>query len=221
MYNGKEEGTLKNKLSDALQKNIKENVWAYFSVTLFFAIGLAAGAFTVKALDNNQKQELIVYLKGFFQTISGEKINNGKVLFQAIRNNFQTVFLMWLLGITVIGIPVTLFITSFRGFIVGFTISFLVQGLGWKGVLFMIAAVLPQNVLYIPCLLVISAISVCFSLQVFKRKVKRGIVDIKGSIISYTTTVAIAFLIMCAGCIIESYISPYLLQAMSNYMIVQ
>lgn len=212
---------MKNKFGDALQKNIKENMWAYFAVTLFFAIGLAAGAFTVKALDNNQKQELVTYLNGFFQTISGEKVNNGRVLYQALKNNFQTVFLMWILGITIIGVPFTLFITSFRGFIIGFTISFLIQGLGWKGVLFMIAAVIPQNILYIPYLLVISAVSLCFSLQVFKRKVKRGIVNIKGSIVSYTTTVAVAFLIMCTGCIIESYISPYLLQMMSNYMIAQ
>lgn len=94
---------MKIKFGEALQKNIAENMWAYFVVTLFFAIGIATGAFTVKALDNNQKQELIIYLKGFFQTINGEKVNNGRVFYQTLKNNFQTVFLMWLLAITIIG----------------------------------------------------------------------------------------------------------------------
>jgi stage II sporulation protein M len=165
---------LKVSVNEALGRHIKENLGVYFTVTLFFAIGLAAGAFTAKALDNAQKQDLILYLNRFFQVLGNEKIKNTEIFLQSIKNNFQTIFFIWLFGITFIGIPFTLLVTSFRGFIIGFTIAFLIQGLGWKGFLFALAAVIPQNILYIPCLLIISSLSLCFSFQVFKKKLKSG-----------------------------------------------
>lgn len=213
---------MKSRVGNAISNNIKENVGIYFTVTLFFAIGLAAGAFTLKAMDYNQKQDLVIYLNRFFQIIKGERVSGGRAFYQSFKNNFQTAFLIWIFGITVVGVPLTLFITSFRGFILGFTISFLVQGLGWKGFLFFIASILPQNIIYVPCILIISALSLCFSLNIFKRKVKRGIMDtIKSNILSYTATIAVIFLIMCSGSIIEAYISPHILQWMSNFMIAQ
>lgn len=213
---------MKSRIGNVISNNIRENMGVYFTVTLFFSIGLAAGAFTLKAMDNAQKQDLVIYLNRFFQIIKGENISGGRAFYQSIKNNFQTVFLIWIFGITVVGVPLTLFVTSFRGFILGFTVSFLIQGLGWKGFLCFIASVLPQNIIYVPCILIISALSLRFSLNIFKRKVKRGIMDtIKSSILSYTTAVVIIFLIMCIGSIIEAYISPHILKWMSNLMIAQ
>lgn len=211
---------MKIKIGDAISKNIKENQGVYFAVTLFFAIGIAAGAFTVRAFSQEQKQELVIYLNRFFQSINGEKVQNGKVFYQAMKNNFQTVFLIWLMGVTIIGVPFTLFITSFRGFIIGFTIAFLIQGLGWKGFLFILAAVFPQNIIYIPCLLIISAISLCYSMQAFKGKINKiqsG--NIRNNITSYTTSILFFLIIMSIGCFIEAYISPYILKMLSSFMI--
>jgi stage II sporulation protein M len=213
---------LKSKINEALSKNIRENAGVYFTVTLFFAIGLSVGAFTVKALDINQKQELVVYLNRFFQILNNQTVNRSSIFYQSLKTNFQTVFFIWFLGVTIIGIPFTLLITSFRGFIVGFTISFLIQGMGWKGFMFTLAAVLPQNILYIPCLLIISAVSLCFSVQVFRTKVKHRIMSsIKNNIFSYTSTVLILFGVMMLGSLIESYISPSILQALASYMTIQ
>lgn len=210
------------KLNEVLSKNIKENIGVYFTVTLFFAIGISVGAFTVKALDVNQKQELVTYLNKFFQILNNQSINKNAIFYQSIKNNFQTIFFIWFLGVTVIGIPLTLVIISFRGFIVGFTISFLIQGIGWKGFILTLAAVLPQNVIFIPCLLIISATSLCFSIQVLKTKIRKGIVsNIRSNIFSYTTIILIMFGVMIIGSFIESYISPYLLQSLSSYMTIQ
>lgn len=210
------------RLNELLSRNIKENIGVYFTVTLFFALGVSIGAFTVKALDVNQKQELVTYLNKFFQILNNQNINKNAIFYQSIKNSFQTVFFIWFLGVTVIGIPFTLIITSFRGFIVGFTITFLIHGIGVKGFILTLAAVLPQNIIFIPCLLVISATSLCFSIQVFKTKVKKKIVtNIKSNIFSYTTTILIVFAVMIVGSLIEAYISPYILQSLSSYMSIQ
>jgi stage II sporulation protein M len=210
------------RLNELLSRNIKENIGVYFTVTLFFALGVSIGAFTVKALDVNQKQELVTYLNKFFQILNNQTVNKNAIFYQSIKNSFQTIFFIWFLGVTVIGIPVTLMITSFRGFIVGFTISFLIQGIGWKGFVLTLAAVLPQNIIFIPCLLIISATSLCFSIQIFKTKIRRKMVSgVKNNIFSYTTTISIIFAVTIVGSLIEAYIAPYILQALSSYMTIQ
>lgn len=211
-----------SKLNEVLSKNIKENIGVYFTVTLFFAIGISVGAFTVKALDVNQKQELLTYLNKFFQILNNQAINKNAIFYQSIKSNFQTIFFIWFLGVTVIGIPFILIITSFRGFIVGFTISFLIQGMGWKGFILTLAAVLPQNIFFIPCLLIVSAISLCFSIQVFKTKIKKRFINsIRSNIFSYTTTMLIMFGVMILGSIIESYLSPLILLSLSSFITIQ
>lgn len=210
------------RLNEFLSKNIKENIGVYFTVTLFFAIGISVGAFTAKALDMNQKQELVTYLNKFFQILNNQTVNRNAILYQSIKNNFQMVFLIWFLGVTIIGIPFTVLITSFKGFIVGFTISFLIQGIGWKGFILTLAAIIPQNIIFIPCLLIISATSLCFSIQVFKTKIRKRIMNsIKSNIFSYTTIIFVLFVIMIAGSLFEAYISPSILQSLSTYISVQ
>ena len=209
-------------LNDSLGKNISENIGIYFTVTLFFAIGIAAGAFTVKALNNADKQDMVVYLNRFFQVINSENVQKSSVLFQSIKNNFQTIFFIWILSITIVGVPSTLLITSFKGFIVGFAVSFLIHGFGLKGFLFTLIAVLPQNILYIPCLLIISAVSLNFSIQLFRKKVSRKLTNSTGeNIFSYTYIVLLFFAVMCIGSLIEAYISPLILKSISAYMLIQ
>ncbi|EYE87446.1 hypothetical protein Q428_13310 [Fervidicella metallireducens AeB] len=208
-----------NSFSQSISKSVKYNIGLYFIVTLFFATGLAAGAFTLKALDYTQKQDLLAYLNNFFQIIDKESINNTSMFFHAIRSNAFSVLMIWLLGITIIGIPFTLIISSFKGFILGFTISFLIQGLGWKGVLLTFIALIPQNIIYLPCFLAISVSSIGFSLGIYRRRYGSSFRNsLKNNMASYSFTIFSLFLLMCIGSFVEAYISPFLLKSLSTYM---
>lgn len=207
------------KIGNFLVKHIKENVGVYFLVTLMFTLGISIGAFTVKALNLEQKQELVTYLNNFFQILNNQPVDRNAILIQSVKGNIQTAFFIWFLGITIIGVPLTLLITSFRGFIVGFTISFFIQGLGFRGLLVYFAAILPQNIIYIPCILVMAAVSLCFSSQLFKVKIKKKIPGIvRNNIFSYSFIIITITSVMLFGSIIEAYISPSIMKGMSSYI---
>jgi len=210
---------LKKNYSYIFKKKLDENLGVYFIITLFFAIGLAAGAFTIKGIDESQKEELVVYFNRFLQVIKGEKVDNYLILCQSLKNNFQTVLLIWFFGITIIGIFATLLVVSFRGFIMGFTVAFLVQGMGFKGVLTTLLAIIPQNIIYIPSILIIASQSMNFSLNIIKSK-NMGIHEnnFKKNILRYSSIIAITYFIMCIGSLIEAYISPAIIKAMSTYL---
>jgi stage II sporulation protein M len=207
------------RLNELLSRHIKENIGVYFTVTLFFAIGISIGAFTVKALDDVQKQALIKYLQGFFQILTSKKVDSLVVLKQSAKNNLQTVFVLWILGITVIGIPITLLIIGIRGFIIGFTVGFLLDGLGIKGFFFTILAILPQNLIIIPCIIGISVISVNFSVMLIKdRLAKRWTRNYWEKFFSYSLFIVVVLGISVCGSLIEAYITPIFIKLLSSYL---
>ncbi|HHY90303.1 MAG TPA: stage II sporulation protein M, partial [Clostridiales bacterium] len=152
------------KFQELIYKHIKGNIVIYFFVCLFFMIGISAGVFTVKALSDSQKQELISYMRSFFQVLQSNPVDEFSVFKQSLINNLQTGILIWLLGITIVGFPLILLLVAVRGLIIGFTVGFLIEQMNWRGILFSLCAVLPHNLLIIPSILVISVIGVSFSI---------------------------------------------------------
>jgi stage II sporulation protein M len=191
----------------------------YLLVIVIFAAGIAAGAFTVKALDDVQKQSLIKYLQGFFQILTSQKVDSAAVLVQSIKNNIQTIVIIWVLGITIIGIPVTLLVIGIRGFIIGFTVGFLINGLGIKGLLFTLLVILPQNMIIIPCLIGISVLSVSFSLMIIRdRMAKRWTNNYWQKFFSYSILIIILLAVSIGGSLIEAYITPVFIKLMTGYL---
>src|SRR5690554_6831485 len=94
------------KMKDIIYKNIKDNFILYFVLVIILMVGISAGAITINVLNGEQSQSLISFLNSFFKVLSQEKIESFALLMQSLANNFQTIVLIWILGITVIGVPV-------------------------------------------------------------------------------------------------------------------
>lgn len=209
------------KIRDIAWKHIQGNLIIYFLVCMFFVIGISAGAFTIKALGDTQKQELISYMKNFFQILGNKPIDEFSVLKQSLTNNLQTGALIWVLGITVIGIPLILLLIAIRGFIIGFTVGFLVDQLGLKGILFSLLSIFPQNLFIIPSILVIAVIGISFSTMIIRNKLNKSHYSNHSTFrqfMMYSTIIFSIFSIIILGCIIEAYVTPVFMRGISQYM---
>lgn len=211
---------LLKKFTEMVYKHIKGNLIIYFLVCMFFIIGISSGAFTVKALSSNQKQELIAYMRNFFQILHNKPINEFSVLKQSLTNNLQTSLFIWLLGITVIGIPLILLLIAIRGFIIGFTVGFLIEQLKMNGILFSVISILPQNLFIIPSLLAIAVISIGFSTMVIKNRLNKShnAQNTFKQFILYTTINTFIFSFIILGSVIEAYVTPVFMRLFSQYM---
>lgn len=196
------------------------NIPYYFSVILFFTIGIVAGAYTVKALPSLQKVDLMEYLEGFFQILKNQEINNHQLFMQSLLNSVKIFVPILLLGLTIIGTPFILLLLGFRGFILGFTLGFIIDELALKGVLFIILSILPHNLFYIPGLIGIGVIAVSFSTYLFKNKINRQVIyNKKGQIWTYSCIMFIILIFLLLGSIIEAYITPIFMKALSANLI--
>lgn len=208
--------------STVLREHFVRNIAIYFVIILAFTIGVCTGAFTVNVLDYNQYDELSNYIKDFFSIIQGQDINHTELFKTSIYNNLKMVLLLSILGVTVIGIPLVLIIIGIKGFVIGFTVGFLVKVLDLKGVFFSLLGILPQNLIIIPCYIFLGFLCIDFSISMVRSRTRAKYrkEDIKTQLLTYGSFLLIIFLLLVAGSVVEAYITPVFIKMMISTFIV-
>lgn len=108
-----------------MQRHLQENRTLYAFVCVLFLMGVIFGAIIVNSLSPNQKQDLYTYLSRFFvQASEGGFASKSDMLFQSFGHYLKYMGLMWLLGLSVIGLPVILIMLFLKGVVMGFTVGF-------------------------------------------------------------------------------------------------
>lgn len=202
-----------NRVSDSFGVHFQKNFWLYVISLLCLCTGIVLGIYTVKYMGEFEKSDLLNYFLNFKDLVASTSINNKFILFETIKNNIPIIFILCLLGLTIVGIPIILIIIIIKGFTIGFTISFAISGMGIKGIWIAMAGVLPQNIIYIPCIIICSVLAMEFSLSKIMNKVHNPIsMHGRWRNINYYITFFIISLAMCLGFIIEAYLTPNLIR---------
>lgn len=198
--------------------HFREHSSVYLFVIVLFLMGVIFGAIVVNSLSFTQKEDLFYYLSQFFGQVSTGEIASAKELFkQSLFHNVQYIALMWILGISIIGLPVILIMLFIKGMVVGFTVGFLVNQMGWDGFLLSFVSVLPQNLIIIPIFIFAATLSVAFSIKMIKRQfMKRMSEAVMPLFGKYMLTLGVAVVFLAAAAGIEAFISPALMKSVMN-----
>lgn len=211
---------MQNKFTELLKKHIRDHLAIYLLVFFCFLIGISVGAFTVKAVDTHQKQELVAYLRNFFQVFNESSLKGKDIFKQSLQNNLQLVFLNWILGILIVGIPFIFLIIGFKGFVMGFTVGLLIEEFKLQGILLFLFAVIPQNTFIIPIFIFISVSSLSFALGFIKSKVnKNRNLRYSKQLLMYSYFHLAAVLVIIFAAFIESFIVPFFIKLITKSII--
>ncbi|WHH61586.1 stage II sporulation protein M [Petroclostridium sp. X23] len=207
-------------LNKMIKDHFLKNLVLYIIIILSFTVGVSTGAFTVNVLDYTQIDDLSEYIQEFFYIINMQDVNNVELLKASLFNNIKLIVILWILGMTIIGIPFVLIIIGIKGFVIGFTVGFFIKCLNFKGVIFALLGILPQNLILVPCFIFLGMTSVNFSLTMIKNKtkVKHRKDNFKVQFLSYCVCVLIVIFIMVIGSIIEAYITPVFIKSITASM---
>lgn len=199
--------------SISLGNHIQENFWLYVISLLCVFTGIVIGIYSVKYMASYDRSDLVSYLNNFTQNITQSNFKYSSILVDVIKNNIPLIIAIWFLGLTMIGIPIILLIDVIKGFTVGFTLSFIISDFGTKGLGVAILGVIPQNLIYIPCLIISSVFSMEFSINLLKDKMnKMHNNSIWVKLASYSFFFVAISIIMFIGFALETYLSPSLVK---------
>ncbi|MEH7252250.1 stage II sporulation protein M [Neobacillus niacini] len=194
----------------------REHSSIFLFIVILFLMGVIFGAIVVNSMSITQKEDLFYYLSQFFgQILNGKVAENNDLFAQSFLHNSKFIGLIWILGISIIGLPVILILLFIKGLVVGFTVGFLVSQLGIKGFLLAFVSILPQNLIIIPVFIMMAALSVIFSLRMIKKQFfKKYGQPILPFFKNYIVTFIIAVVLISAASGVEAYVSPWLMKTM-------
>lgn len=138
-----------------------------------FLCGIVLGALTLHSLHPVVQQELnqsiTLYIKEI-SIFSGEHISSLQTWGQILKTQAGTLCLLWIFGVTIVGSPLILLAVGARGYIVGFTVGYLVKQEAGRGLVLALVGVLPQNLCYVPAFIGAGAVALYFSITLLHRQ---------------------------------------------------
>ena len=188
----------------------------YSFIIVLFVMGIIFGAIIVNSLSLAQKEDLFYYLNHFFGQVADGKTGPAEELLKlSFFHNVKFIGLMWVLGISIIGFPLILILLFLKGVVVGFSVGFLVNQMGWHGLLLAFVTLMPQNLLFIPVYIFIAVISTAFSIKLIRKIfIRQGFsFQIVPEFARYFMSYIAAMAIITFAASIEAYIAPTLMKS--------
>ena len=201
-----------NYLITKFNDTCKDKKAYFFIVLIMFCLGISFGLYTVKYMGASDRNDLTNYFSSFTNNVGNEPIDYGKLLFEVIKKNIIIIIPIFILGFTFFGAPIILILDLLKGYTLGYTFSFMVTTFEGKGLGLALVSIIPQNIVYIPCVIALSVISLSMSTEKFKIKYfKYG--NIKTFILgNFLNKLVIIIVLLSIGVLVETYISPSLIK---------
>lgn len=177
-----------------------------FIVTIFCFI---AGILLISILSKSNKELIINSLNNFYTSLKENKISSTNLLYKTMTSNLILNIIIWILGISIIGIPIVIFILGFKSLSLGFTISSLIYTYKFNGLLKAILYLIP-NIINIFIVFVLVYYSISFSLNLFNYLFRKIEFNKRVIVKRYLKLLIAAILLSILTSVTESFILPKL-----------
>lgn len=184
----------------------------YLFMFILFLIGVIFGAIIVNSMNFIQKQDLYFYLEQFFgKVLEGTIISEAQLFQTSFFYHIKYIGVIFILGLSIIGIPIIWIFIFMKGIVVGFSVGFLVNQMGWYGLLLAAASIAPQNLLIIPAYIVAGSMAMIFSLHLIRKLFATRLYNhtVRKAFVQYIAVYVTLFAVVLGASLIETFISPF------------
>lgn len=203
---------MNNKLYVAKNSIIKQKKLYRIIITLMI-FGIISGILFIFFISKESKTKALVSIKNFFDLMNTSTgINYGKSLLNTLVNNISYVLLIWLLGISIIGLPITIVLAFMKSFIVGFSISSIISCYKAKGILGAFLYVFPHQIIILFIYLLLSFYSISFSIKLFKSLFLKQTINFRVVMQKYIKILLISLIGIIIVSLYEVFISTYFIK---------
>ena len=177
----------------------------FIIVFLLFATG---GSIVASAIENEDGRTLLKTIGGYITDVENQTQSIN--VFNSIINNSKYFLIMLLFGMTVLGVAAIPICIAIKSFAFSFTVSVFVKLYGAKGALLAFACVGVQNLLLIPCLLIVSTEFLLISYGIINKKAAIKKTPEYTKQLTIKLTICVVLIIMSVVC--EIFLAPKLIE---------
>lgn len=190
----------------------KKNKKGYIFILSLILIGIIFGSLFMTILDNHDLLLVTNQITAFFDGIKNVELNYITALKNSLISNLLLVTLIWFLGISIIGIPIILFLLFMKGFILGFSIASIIYKFSFKGIFISLFYIFPHQLITILSLLILGYYSLNFSYNLFLAILKRKTINYTTITSKYLKIFIMCIILTIISIVFEIFISPTLIR---------
>lgn len=168
------------------------------------------GILFLAIISKSNKELVASTLDNFFTGIKAKDFNYNQALFNSLSNNITVVSIIWLLGISIIGIPIVILILISKSFILGFSISSIIYNYGLKGILMTIIYIIP-HVLNLFITIILAYYSMNFSIMLFNLLFRKKEYSKRIIVNRYIKILVVSIIFFLISSILEVFVIPKIL----------
>lgn len=177
-----------------------------FLIISMFLLGIITGAIFINIINVNDKNEVILQIESFIQNINNNSLSFSLCFKNSLLFNISILTIIFILGMTIIGTLLNIFILFSYGFIVGFSLGSFILTFKIKGIILSSLYVITSKIISIFIMFVIVIYSIIFNFKLCELIFKNRNINIKKTLKMYTTI----YLILILFCIISSTLETFL-----------
>lgn len=191
-----------------LLKKLK-NKKVFIVISILTLLTFIIGILLVSIQSKDNKDLITTSITSFFKNIKENKLNTQTLLYKSITNTLIMNIIVWLLGISIIGVPIVLVILGFKSLSIGFTISSILYTYKLNGIVKAIIYII-SNLINLFVLFVITYYSINFSLMLFNYLFRKKEYNKKIIVNRYLKLLILSILISILTSVIDSFVLPKL-----------
>lgn len=194
------------KIVSTIIPNKKINYFTFFILTL----GVISGAIFLVLINQTDKTNVINQITNFISNINNNNMNSVQALKNSFFTNFTYILLIWILGMSIIGVVFNIFIVYIKGFVIGFSISSLIYVYGIKGIIASFIYIFPHQILNIIVITILGIYSIMLTINLYKVMLGNRGTSIRIFIKKYLYILLVASIITIFTTLIEVFLTPAL-----------
>lgn len=200
------------KLLDKFKKYFIVNKKLFLFLSILFIIGIIAGSVFSLTINETDSSLVTNYLKNYLNSISNNEINLLDSCISTILSDVILISAIWLLGFSVIGIPIIFILFFYKSFVFGFTIGSILINYKVKGILLSIIYMIPHHIIKILLLMILVIYAYSISIKILNAILKKKEISFSKITTTYLILLGIILSISLFLSLYSSFIVPKLIK---------
>lgn len=206
------------KYMDKLSRKIRFNKNLFVFLIVLVLVGVGSGALFSVILSNDDKAMVSNYLNDFMLNVSNNSLKLDVSFFNSLVFTLGFALLIWIFGISMIGVIMVLPFLFIKSFILGFSIGSILVNFKFKGILISLVYIVPHHVINILVYILLSAYSIMVSYRLIKCMRGRKVLDFKVFMGKYTFVLLFSMGLLFITSLYEAFILPSVLKLLINLL---
>ncbi len=187
-------------------KNINKLLLRIIIVSIFFML---CGIFYISILSKSNKLLIKENLATYFTSLN--KLNYFNAFIRCFSSNLLFIILIWIFGISIIGVIFIIFFFIIKSFILGFSISSIIYFYHVKGILLALIYCIPL-IIDLLIIIILSYFGIQFSKNLNRLVFFKKEVNFKHMMRRYLKILLFSIIVIFISSIIEIYLVPNILK---------